>query len=120
VRFGVLPSGSEINNTPIRRNSGGSEFRPQTASAISSREITGGPVKNVGGDRIVFDFHATHDNILSNVTVADAKWMGQILSRLSDQQISDAFRAANYSADEVSVLTKTFRARIDELANLPG
>jgi hypothetical protein len=77
-------------------------------------------VKKVEGDKIVFDFHATHDNILSNVTVADAKWMGQILSRLSDQQISDAFKAANYSANEVDVLTKTFRARIEELANLPG
>jgi hypothetical protein len=77
-------------------------------------------VKKVEGDKIVFDFHATHDNILSNVTVSDAKWIGQILSRLSDQQISDAFKAANYSTEEVDVLTRTFRARIDELANLPG
>jgi hypothetical protein len=77
-------------------------------------------VKKVEGDKIVFDFHATHDDILSNVTVADAKWLGQILSQLSDQQISDAFRAANYSADEIDVLTRTFRARVDELANLPG
>jgi hypothetical protein len=77
-------------------------------------------VKKVEGDKVIFDFHATHDNILSNVTVADARWIGQILSRLSDRQISDAFKAANYSADEVDVLTKSFRARIDELANLPG
>ncbi len=77
-------------------------------------------IKKVEGDKIVFDFHATHDNILSNVTVSDAKWLGQILSRLSDQQISDAFKAANYTAEEVDVLTRTFRARVEELANLTG
>ena len=77
-------------------------------------------IKKVEGDKIVFDFHATHDNILSNVTVSDAKWLGQILARLSDQQISDAFKAANYTAEEIDVLTKAFRARVDELANLAG
>jgi hypothetical protein len=39
---------------------------------------------------------------------------------LTDQQISDAFRAANYSPEEIEVLTKTVRARINELVNLPG
>src|SRR5260221_6225643 len=77
-------------------------------------------VKKIEGNKIVFDFHATHANILSNVTVSDAKWLGQILSRLSDQQISDAFKAANYTAEEVEVLTRTFRTRVDELANLAG
>jgi hypothetical protein len=77
-------------------------------------------VKKIEGDKLVFDFRATHDNILENVTVADAKWLGNILSQLSDQQISDAFRAANYNAEEIDLLTKTFRARIDELVNLPG
>lgn len=76
-------------------------------------------IKKVEGDKLVFDFRATHDNILKNVSVADAKWLGKILSQLSDKQISDAFRAANYSADEIDVLTKTFRARIDELVALP-
>ena len=76
-------------------------------------------IKKVEGDKLVFDFHATHDNILGDVSVADAKWLGKIVSQLSDKQISDAFRAANYSADEIDTLTKTFRARIDELVALP-
>jgi hypothetical protein len=41
------------------------------------------------------------------------------LSQLSDQQISDAFRAANYSPEQIEALTKTIRARIDELTGLP-
>jgi hypothetical protein len=77
-------------------------------------------IKNIDGGNVLFDFHATHDKILDNVTVAQARWMGQILSQLSDQQIGDAFRAANYSPEEIDILTKTVRARIEELANLPG
>jgi len=38
-----------------------------------------------------------------------------LLSRLSDEQIADAFRAANYSAEEIQMLTGAVRARINEL-----
>ena len=79
-----------------------------------------GFIKNATGDRIAFDFHATHDQTLGNVTVAQAKWIGNILSQLSDKQISDAFRAANYSSEEVDMLTRSVRARINELVALPG
>src|SRR6266404_6086692 len=77
-------------------------------------------IKTVEGGNILFDFHATHDKMLDNVTVAQAKWIGQILSQLSDKQLGDAFRAANYSAEDVDILARTVRARIDELVNLPG
>jgi hypothetical protein len=78
-----------------------------------------GFIKSVDGDGILFDFRATHDQMLSNVTTAQAKWLGNILSQLSDQQISDAFRAANYSPKEIQILTQAVRARINQLVNLP-
>src|SRR6266516_4526505 len=77
-------------------------------------------VKSVTGDAIVFDFHATHDQMLSNVTVAQAKWLGNLLAQLSDQQIRDAFRAANYKPEEIEMLAQSVRSRINELVNLPG
>jgi hypothetical protein len=77
-------------------------------------------IRKADGGNILFDFHATHDQMLRNVTVGQAKWIGNILSQLSDQQISDAFRAANYSPEEIEMLTKSVRARINELVNLPG
>ena len=79
-----------------------------------------GFIKNATGEHIAFDFHATHDQMLDNVTVAQGKWIGNILSQLSDKQISDAFRAANYSPEEIEMLTRTVRERINELVNLPG
>jgi hypothetical protein len=38
---------------------------------------------------------------------------------LSEQQIRDAFRAANYSPEQIESLTQATKARIDELAG-PG
>jgi hypothetical protein len=47
-----------------------------------------------------------------------ARWMGDLLARLSPQQIRDAFRAGGYSADEVEQLSKVVEQRIGELEKL--
>ena len=39
-----------------------------------------------------------------------------LLKRLSDDQIKDAFRAANYSPEEVDLLAGAFPERINALA----
>jgi len=49
---------------------------------------------------------------------ADAKWIGQLLARLSPQQIRDAFRAAGYSADEVEGFAAVVESRISRLLAL--
>jgi hypothetical protein len=48
----------------------------------------------------------------------DAKWIGQLLARLSRRQITDAFRAAGYSPAEVEAFTATVQSRIAELNTL--
>lgn len=48
----------------------------------------------------------------------DARWMGDVLSRLSPQQIQDAFRSAGYSPQEVEGFSKIVQERIAELAKL--
>jgi hypothetical protein len=55
---------------------------------------------------------------MRGIPVSDARWLGEILSRLSDRQIEDAFRAANYTPEVVRLLTSAVRARINELANV--
>ncbi len=66
------------------------------------------------------DFHYTgkKSGIFKNITVADARWAGRLLSRLSDRQIGDAFRAANYTPAEVRTLTRAVRERIRALVNV--
>ncbi|MBZ5523113.1 MAG: hypothetical protein LAP21_12820 [Acidobacteriia bacterium] len=53
-----------------------------------------------------------------HVPRADAKWIGGILDQLSDAQISDAFRAAGFSPEEVEGFTGKVREKIKELTSL--
>jgi hypothetical protein len=48
----------------------------------------------------------------------DARWMGNMLSRLSQRQIRDAFRAAGYSPVEVEGFSRVVESRIAELKSL--
>jgi hypothetical protein len=48
----------------------------------------------------------------------DARWMGDLLARLSPDQIRDVFRAGGYSAEEVERLSKAVEQRIGELEKL--
>ena len=50
-----------------------------------------------------------------HVPRADAKWIGQVLGQLSEDQIRDAFRAAGYADSEVNEFAGVVQSRIAEL-----
>ena len=75
-------------------------------------------IEKVNGDVIDFNYGGKNKKLFEGLTVADAKWLSGLLSRLSDEQTKDAFRAANYSAEEVEQLSKAFRDRANALANV--
>ena len=56
--------------------------------------------------------------ISRDIPRADAKWMGELLAQLTPEQIRDAFRAADYSPQEVDGFAKVIEARIAELNKL--
>lgn len=76
-------------------------------------------VDHVHRDRVFFHYGGKMPDIFEDISVGDVKWIAAQLSRLSDQQISDAFRAANYDQAETAILASAVRARINELVNLP-
>ncbi len=49
---------------------------------------------------------------------ADARWAGELLARLSDAQIRDAFRASGFSPEEIDGFTAVVETRINLLKNL--
>jgi hypothetical protein len=49
---------------------------------------------------------------------ADARWMGDLLAKLSAKQIRDAFRAAGYSPEEIEGFSRVVERRIAELEQL--
>jgi hypothetical protein len=67
-----------------------------------------------------FNFSGKNSGLMRDITVEDARWLGGILSRLSDKQLEDAFRAANYAPEDVRVLAASVRGRIKQLTGLAG
>jgi hypothetical protein len=72
-------------------------------------------ITRVEAGRLVLDYEGKNAKLMRDITVEDAQWLGGHLSKLSDEQISDAFRAANYTPEEVKLLTAAVRSRINEL-----
>jgi hypothetical protein len=66
-------------------------------------------INGVEGGNVQLDYSGKNSDLMQNISVADARWIGEWLSRLSDRQIQDAFRAANYSTQEVRMLTDAVR-----------
>ena len=55
------------------------------------------------------------EKITKHIPREDAKWLGERLSALSEEQISDCFRSAGYTPAEVTIYTQTVKKRITEL-----
>src|SRR5215216_4198305 len=53
-------------------------------------------LEKVKGNRVVLHFGGKNRGLMKDIDVEDAQWMGSWLSQLSDRQLRDAFRAANY------------------------
>ncbi len=58
------------------------------------------------------------EKIAKDIPRADARWVGQRLSKLTEAQIGDAFRAAGYGPADVQSLTRAIRRRIAALEAL--
>ncbi len=76
-------------------------------------------VDKVKDGRVDFHYSVKRKNLFKNISVEDARWIGDQLSRLSDQQIEDAFRSANYTPEQVRIMTAAVRKRVAELNALP-
>jgi hypothetical protein len=61
----------------------------------------------------------THmQDIVKEIPLADAKWLGKLLEPLSDEQLRDCFRAAGYSPEEVEGNAAIVKERIKDLNRL--
>lgn len=75
-------------------------------------------LEKVKGDRVVIHFGGKNSGLMKNIGVRDAQWLSSWLTQLSDQQLRDAFRAANYRPDQINTLARTVRERTNELLYL--
>jgi hypothetical protein len=75
-------------------------------------------IEAVKANVIDFNYGGKSKKLFDNITISDAKWIGGLLTRLSEEQIKDAFRAANYLPEEVERLSRAVRQRIEALNNV--
>lgn len=61
----------------------------------------------------------THmQDIVKDIPLAHAKWLGKLLGQLSDEQIRDCFRAAGYSPEAVEGNASVVKERIRDLNSI--
>ena len=105
-------TGSFFNKLPLFGNApAGSKGNP---GAYAEQAFIDG----VRDGHVLFHYKGKDPKALAGVTVENARWMGNLLGRLSDKQLADAFRAAGFSDSEVTTYVRAMRARINELKNI--
>ena len=114
--------------------------RPRSKNSLE--DFRSGPfIESVENGVVSFDYHtrprgagvfaslfgpgypesqARKERAMRRASVADARWLGQRLSRLTDEQLRDAFRAARYDAATREGFVAAIRWRADMLARLPA
>lgn len=58
------------------------------------------------------------EKVTQHIPRADARWLGQRLSQLSDEQIRDCFRSAGYTSEETEEYALVVKERIEALKAL--
>ena len=72
-------------------------------------------IKGVDNGALVLDYRGINQNVIQGIKAEDGRWLADLLLQLSDKQISDAFRAANYKPEEIAIYTQATKARIAAL-----
>jgi hypothetical protein len=72
-------------------------------------------IKGVNNGIIEFHYNGIQDEMMKGIKVEDARWIADLLTQLSDAQLDDAFRAANYDENDRKVYVRALRARINSL-----
>ena len=64
---------------------------------------------------VILSYKGKNRGVFKGFTVEDARWLSRLMTQLSDKQIGDAFRAANYNQSEVAVYVNAVKRKIEEL-----
>lgn len=106
--LGVAFGKTGNNSLPIFFRLGRSRNKPEDYAKAKF-------INGVTSRRVKFVFNGKNRSRMTDITLADARWTANLLMQLSDDQIRDAFRAANYSQKNIDLLTSTVKKRISEL-----
>ena len=101
------------NNLPIIYRLGRSTGNPKHYAKTKL-------IRKVKDGEVILSYKGKSRSVFQGIKVADARWLADLMNRLSDKQISDAFRAANYSQADIDLYVRAVRSKITELDNAAG
>ena len=71
-----------------------------------------GFIERIDGTSVKFSYKGIYRDVISTVRPEHVRWACERLSKLSDRQWGDAFRAAGYSADQTARYTAKIKEKI--------
>jgi hypothetical protein len=92
---------------------------PTGSKGVAKQFAEHGFIDGVSKGEVRFHMQRRRANrALKDVKVENARWMGDLMARLSDKQIGDAFRAGGFDESETAVYVRALRDRIRQLQEL--
>jgi hypothetical protein len=115
-RYVVRDLGASLGKTssPPPMRWFGSRIAQGNRNNLEDFEQQGFIERAVGGDRVEFDYSGIYGGVVETVTARDVVWTARLLSRLSDAQWNDAFRAAGYAPDQASRYIAKLKSKVAE------
>jgi hypothetical protein len=77
-------------------------------------------ITGVKNGRVEFEWHGFHGDLLRQITPADVRWIADLLARLSDHQLADAFRAGGFDREAAAPFIRTLKIRIKQGQQVAG
>ena len=71
-------------------------------------------IKDIDSNEVRLNYRGRHGEIFNRLSIADVTWACELMNRLNDSQLDDAFEAAGYPADVRQRYVKKIREKIDE------
>ena len=71
-------------------------------------------IKKISGSKVQLDYRGLHGDILERLSPADVVWACELINRLNDAQLDDAFEAGGYEPDIRKRYIAKLRSKIRE------
>ena len=79
-----------------------------------------GFIKSVDGQKVRFHYNGIHPKLVDTISIDDVVWTSRLMSRVSDDQWRDAFRAGGFTASQQQRYIAKLKSKIREGLALAG
>jgi hypothetical protein len=88
------------------------KLEPRRGDPVTFAKI--GFLQSITDGRVQFTYRGRHQELVKDLSTTDLAWMIRLVSRLSDRQWRDAFRAGGYGPSASELFISTIKAKLAE------